>query len=179
MAQIAIIRCLGISFGKICKLIHMIHGRFINISTLESICGKVAENCRDEYDRLVKTLRNSPAMYGDETGWFFIGKHFWVWLFRNYDTIIYHIPSTRSKLVAEAILRDFDGIMVSDSHPIWSGVGGSHQRCLFHYFREMYLTLKENDSEEYKPFFNHLHKILKDTISVGEDSNGMVSEDII
>ena len=179
MAQIAVMRSLGISFGKICKLIHMIYGRFISISTLESICGKVAKMCRAEYNRLVETLRSSLAMYGDETGWFFIGKHYWVWVFRTGDTVIYHIASTRSKLVAEAILRDFDGIMVSDSHPIWSGVGGIHQRCLLHYFRDMYLTLKENDSKEYKSFFNRLHKILKDAISVWEDSNGKVSEGVI
>ena len=179
-AQVAIMRCIGISFEKIQTLIEMMYERHIDVSTLERISKKVGKLCRPLYDKMRNELRNCIIIYGDETGWFYNGKHYWVWVFITPTGVFYHIAPTRAKLVPEAILEDFDGIVVSDSHPIWNSVGDDHQKCLLHYFRDMYLTLKDNPSQEYQKFFTALHMILKDAISAWEKhGSGHVPEKTI
>ena len=84
------------------------------------------------------------------------------------DTIMYHLAPTRSKAVSEAILHKFSGIMLSDSYSAWNDVGSSHQKCLLHYFRDMYRTLEKNDSEEFRQFFDALYGVLKEAIALYE-----------
>ena len=65
--------------------------------------------------------------------------------------------------MSETFLKDFDGILMGDSHSGWS-VAKIPQKCLLHYFRDMYRTLDKNDNEEFKAFFGRLYKILKSVI---------------
>ena len=78
--------------------------------------------------------------------------------------IFYHISPSRSKLVAEAMLVEFDGIVGSDSYSAWNGVGSNHQKCLLHYFRDLYRTLDKNHADEFKAPFDETHGILNGAI---------------
>ncbi|MXZ93551.1 MAG: transposase, partial [Cenarchaeum sp. SB0666_bin_15] len=84
-------------------------------------------------------------------------------------TVLFHLSASRSKMVPETILEGFDGIIVGDSHSSWNDIGEEKQRCLLHYFRDMYRTLSKNDSPEYKQLFTELHSILKDAIELWEE----------
>ena len=80
----------------------------------------------------------------------------------------YHIAPTRSGDVIDALMADFDGIVISDSFPPWNRIGCRHQKCLPHYFRDMYLTRNKNYSSEYSMMFYKLRDILKDAIEMGK-----------
>ena len=179
IAQMAVMRNLGISYGKIQKLILMIYGKHIDISTLERAYCKAASQLRPLYDRLQQQLVLCNALGGDETGWFMNGEHYWVWVMISQDIAFYYISTTRRKLVPEAFLAEFEGITVSDSYGGWNSVGRIHQKCLLHYFRDMYRTLEKNDSAQFKSFFEKLRQILKDSISeyethMGKDGRAVV-----
>ncbi len=62
--------------------------------------------------------------------------------------------------------QEYDGIMLSDSHGSWNHVGGRHQKCLLHYFRDMYRTLDTNNGSEFSLFFMELYCILKDAMGI-------------
>ena len=50
-----------------------------------------------------------------------------------------------------------------------------HQKCLLHYFRDMYRTAEKNVSSEFNLFFMELYGILKDAIATrGYGSEGAV-----
>ena len=106
-------------------------------------------------------------IWGDDTSWFFNKKHWYVWAFISNHTVLYHISASRSKTVAEAILEWLEGIVIGDSHPAWNDVGSEKQRCLLHYFKDMYETLADNNSAEFASMFNKLHAILKSAINSG------------
>ena len=49
------------------------------------------------------------------------------------------------------------------------------QKCLLHYFKDMYRTTKENEGSEFSLLFMELYNILKDAIAiVGHESDGAV-----
>ena len=52
-------------------------------------------------------------------------------------------------------------MIIGDSHPAWSDVGGRVQRRPLHYLRDMCLTLKKSKSSEFKPFSARPHRMLK------------------
>ena len=71
-----------------------------------------------------------------------------------------------------AVLGGYGGTILSDSHGAWNHVGSRHQKCLLHYFRDMYRTLEKNGGSEFSLFFNRLYWILKDAISAADPDTG-------
>ena len=169
MAQIATLRCFGISEGKIQKIYYTLYGKYLDKSTVERIARKVGKLCRPLYDKLWKELLDATTVNGDETGWFKDGVRYWIWVFVTALVIFYHISPSRSKQVAEAILAEFDGIVGSDSYSAWNDVGSDHQKCLLHYFRDLYRTLDKNHTDEFKALFDEMHGTLKDAISLAAE----------
>lgn len=165
MSQACVMRCLAIPHEKIGRIIHMLHGRFIEVSNVIHMCDTVADELEPLYKEMLGRLAEAAIISGDDTGWFLNKLHWWAWVFITSDMAVFHLSSSRSKLVAEAILEGFEGIMIGDSHSSWNDVAPEVQRCLLHYFRDMYLTLKKNDGPEFKSLFNKLHAILKDAIA--------------
>lgn len=163
MARISTMRHLTISYGKIQKIIQMFYGRDIVISTLEDLDWRVATLMEPLYHGLLDEITGARIAGGDDTGWYINGKNCWVWVFHSGTCTIYHISLSRSKHVSDAFLKDFNGILVGDSHPAWS-VAEILQKCLLHYFRDMYRTIEKNASAEFKEFFGELYRILKSAI---------------
>ena len=137
--------------------------------TRYEMCDTVAKKCLPLYKKLFKEMQLCLILRGDETGWFVNGKRWWVWVFVSKDAILYHISTSRSKTVAEAILKDFTGIVISDSYSGWNDVGTDHQRCLLHYHRNMYETLDENKSKQFKKLFKELYDIFKTAVQAWQD----------
>ena len=165
MSQVSCMRCLAIPHEKIGKIIRMLYGRFIEVSNVIHLCDTVADQLKPLYDGLLGQLAGADIISGDDTGWYYNKLHWHAWGFLTAYTALFHISPSRSKAVAEAILEGFEGIIIGDSHSSWNDVGSEVQRCLLHYFRDMYLTLRKNESAEFRAFFEELHGILKTSIS--------------
>ena len=170
MAKMGIMRSLGVSYGITSEIIHMFFEKYFHKSTTIRITDKVADILEPIYWKLYDELPQSSVIYGDETGWFKDTEHWWAWVFTNDMIVFYYIAPTRSKLIPEAILYDFDGILVSDSYKAWFTVGSDHQPCLLHYFRDMCRTLEKNPTAEYKAFYDSLRDILKDAIGIVKEN---------
>ena len=132
---------------------------------LEDLDYRMSIHMEQLYYGLLEDLVTAKIVSGDETGWYFNGKLCWTWTFLSDTCTIYHISNSRSMLVSETFLSDFEGIFMGDSHPAWS-VSEILQKCLLHYFRDMYRTLDKNDNKEFKAFFGELYKILKSAIKL-------------
>ena len=64
----------------------------------------------------------------------------------------YHMAPSRSGDVIGSLMASFGGIATSDSYSPWNRIGCMHQKCLLHYFRDMYLTL-ENPGAKFGTMF--------------------------
>ena len=180
MAQAVTLRCMVDSFEKIRKIFHMFHGVLIPRSTLNHFCNKVADRMDPLYHEIQRDLNAAKRINGDTTGWFVDGKGWHVWVFVGEDPngepiILFEIDKSAGKDVPMRILEQFKGIVGSDSDGSWNHVGTAHQKCLLHYFRDMYRTTKENKGSEFSLLFMELHNILKDAIAtVGHESDEAV-----
>ncbi len=180
MAQAVTLRCMVDSFEKICKIFHMFHGVLIPGSTLNHFCNKVADMMDPLYQEIKRDLNAAKRINGDTTGWFVDGKGWHVWVFVGEGAdgepiILFEIDKSAGKDVPMRVLEQFKGIVGSDSDGSWNHVGTMHQKCLLHYFRDMYRTTKENEGSEFSLLFMELHDILKDAIAtIGYESDAAV-----
>ena len=97
-------------------------------------------------------------------------------MFVGKDQAVFVIDKSRKRKVALSILEEFDGIVVSDSFGAWNCIGGMQQKCLLHYFRDMYRTKEKNTSPEFSRFFSTLYHILKDAIGRKKGHNNRNSK---
>ena len=176
MSQVCCMRCLAIPHEKIAKIIHMPYGRFIEVSNIMHMCDTAADQLEPLYGNLQGRLAGAHIINGDDTGWYYNGLHWHVWVFLTADMVPFRLSSSRSKNVAEAMLEGFEGVTMGDSHSSWNDVGTKKQRCLPRHFRDMYLTPKRNESAEFRSFFKRLHHILRSAINAfvtyGERNQG-------
>ena len=180
MAQAVTLRCMVDSFEKIRKIFHMFHGVLIPRSTLNHFCNKAADMMDPLYQEIERDLNAAKRINGDTTGWFVDGKGWYVWVFVGEDEngepiTLFEIDKSAGKDVPMRVLEQFKGIVGSDSAGCWNHVGTMHQKCLLHYFRDMYRTTGDNGSSEFSLLFMELYNILKDAIAtVGHESDEAV-----
>ena len=80
---------------------------------------------------------------------------------------LYYLAPSRGQCVAEAILHDFDCMMISDSYSGWNNVAqNTSDACCT--ISGICTAPCKNQSEEFKTFFNRLHRILKGAIKLYE-----------
>ena len=161
------------SFDKICTIIGLFCGARIPQSTLSHLCDVVAARFEPLYGQMRAELVRHAVVGGDDTGWFIDGERHHVWVFVGRGagaapTVVFEITKSRGADVPAAILGRYGGTILSDSHSAWNHMRGLHQKCLLHYFRDMYKTLERNGSSEFSLFFNRLYWILKDAISAAD-----------
>ena len=164
MSQVFVMRMLVMPYEKIQKLIRMFYGRSIAVQSLIHMCNTVAEQCEPLYEDLKKQIVDARVINGDDTGWYYNKSKWSMWVFVSANIVLFHLAHSRSKMVPEAILEEFEGIIVGDSHSSWNDIGSDKQRCLLHYFRNMLNTKTNNTSPEYVSFFTELRSIFKDAI---------------
>ena len=169
-SKVVTLRCMIDSFDKIRTIIGLFYGARIPQSTLNRLCDVVAARFGPLYGQMRAELVRHAAVGGDDTGWFVDGERRHVWVFVGHGagaapTVVFEITKSRGANVPAAVLGRYGGTILSDSHGAWNHVGGRHQKCLLHYFRDMYKTLERDGSSEFSLFFNRLYWILKDAIS--------------
>ena len=180
IAQTVTLRCTIESFEKIRKILHMFHGVLIPRSTLNHFCNRAADEMDPLYQEIKKDLNAAKQVNGDTTGWFVNGKGWHVWVFVGKDAggeaiTLFEIDKSAGRDVPMRVVEQFKGIVGSDSDGSWNHVGTVHQKCLLHYFRDMYRTTEKNGGSEFSLLIMELYDILKDTIAIGgHGSDGAV-----
>ena len=98
---------------------------------------------QEEYNQLQQEIRASPVVYGDETGWREAGRNGYLWSFSNPEVRYFLRRGSRgSKVVAEVLGDEFDGVLVSGFYGAYNVHQGLHQRCWTHLLRDIH-QLKE------------------------------------
>lgn len=132
------------------------YGLDISTATVLDLIRRTADKLRPEYKKIQEEIINSDVLYTDETGMKVNGEQYWMWGFRNEDTIFFALRDSRGKNVLNEILGDkFDGTIVCDGWRSYPSFSSDLQRCWAHLLREA----KDLDSEEGKDLANRLQDI--------------------
>lgn len=127
----------GLSYGKITTVLEQMAGLRVARSTLCRALLRTASKSQPIYQELVETIRTSPVVYPDESGWREGGLRAWLWAFTNRLETVYMIARGRGFAEASAILgQEYAGTLVADGWaPYRRFVHARHQTCLAHLLR--------------------------------------------
>jgi transposase len=127
----------GMSYGKITALLEQVADLKVERSTLCRALERTASKAQPIYQELVETMRTSPVVYPDESGWRVGGFSAWLWAFTNRRETVYSIAPGRGFAEASEILgEEYAGTLVADGWaPYRCFTQATHQTCLAHLLR--------------------------------------------
>ena len=151
---------LGLSFGKI---VHLLRDRFrltVTRGGLVHAVHRAARQAHPTYDALCATVRGSPVVTPDETGWKVGGHQHWLWAFATPDTTVYAIEDGRGFAQAARTLgADYAGVLQRDGWaPYRQFVHAAHQTCLAHLLRRCRTMMLDHP---YHPFAPRVQALLQ------------------
>jgi len=130
---------------QIRKLLGTLYGLKISAGEISEILHEVARIGEPRYGDLLKRVRGSPVVHGDETGWRQDGENGWLWVFSCPDVRYYTYNRSRgSVVVTEALGEEFAGVLVSDFYGAYNIYDGIKQRCWVHLLRDLKALAEKN-----------------------------------
>ena len=127
----------GLSFGKTATLFRDRFGLTVTRGALVRALHRAAAQAQPTYAALCETVRMSPVVVPDETGWKVAAVLHWLWVFATASTTVYAIRAGRGFADAAAVLgADFAGALSRDGWaPYRQFTQAAHQTCLAHLLR--------------------------------------------
>ena len=125
---------LGLPHGKIARLMRLLFDIRISRSTSCRSILRTAMKCEPAYEQIIGTVRGSPLVKGDETGWKVGGLLHWLHVFVTEEAVLYRIDRRRGHEVPAGILGlDYDGTLIHDGLASYGRFTRAvHQQCLAH-----------------------------------------------
>jgi len=161
---------LGISLGKTRDLLHDFFGLTVSRAGLLGHLRWGGTLFEPVVEELLRRLRNSPVVQGDETGWRINGQPAWAWCFRDPTLALFLIDRHRSRDVLVRVLGDsFAGTLVSDFYAVYNGLDCAKQRCLVHLLRELAKLRDELPAPSVRAFIQPLLTLFQDAIQLGKE----------
>jgi transposase len=125
---------LGLSHGKIQRCFEILFGIPVARATSVHSVARSGRRCEGAYEEIRATVRASPRLVPDETGWRVGGRSAWLHLFVADVATCYEIDPGRGHDVAQRLLGlDWSGTLIHDG---WSPYDvftkARHQQCLRH-----------------------------------------------
>ena len=127
----------GLSFGKVAALFRERFSLQVSRGGLVHALHRAARRGQPSYAALRATLRGSPAVSPDETGWRVDAMLAWLWAFVTGETTVYAILPGRGFEEAASILGEhYAGGLSRDGWAVYRQFDQAvHQTCLAHLLR--------------------------------------------
>ena len=143
----------GVPLGKIATLLRERFGLSVTAGGLVHALHRAARQAEPTYAALCATIRGSPIVAPDETGWKVGGRLQWLWAFATPDTTVYAIQPGRGLDEAATVLGTaFTGVLVRDGWPPYRHFTQAiHQTCLAHLLRRCRALQYDHDEHHFAP----------------------------
>jgi transposase len=154
----------GLSFGRIVHLLRDRFGLTVTRGGLVHAVHRAARQAQPTYAALCATVRGSPVVTPDETGWKVGGHHHWLWAFATPDTTVYAIEDGRGFAQAARTLgADYAGVLQRDGWaPYRQFTHAAHQTCLAHLLRRCRTLMLDHP---YHPFAPQVQALLQAAVA--------------
>lgn len=127
----------GVPLGKVAAFYQQHFGLRVTPSGFVQALHRAARQATPTYAALIETVRQSPVVVPDETGWRVGAQLQWLWVYATTTTTVYAIQPGRGFDQAATILgAEYSGILVRDGWaPYRQFEQALHQTCLNHVLR--------------------------------------------
>lgn len=163
---------LGIPYRKIAELFETAFGLEVTAGGLCQAEARLAEKAEPIYRELVEAIRESAAVYADETGWRIGVLSAWLWVFTSERITVYTIDERRShEVVVEILGREFAGVLVSDCFTAYDAKALEDwlkQKCFAHILREL-SKLEREKARGAVRFPRELLEVLRGALKLKEE----------
>jgi len=104
---------------------------------------------------LLRRIVEGTLVHADETPIVTQGKRGYVWVFCNFDDVVYFYSESREAETMQKLLKGFKGVLVSDFYPAYDSMDCPQQKCLIHLMRDL------NDDILKNPYDDELRQIVQ------------------
>ena len=108
---------------------------------------------RKTYTKLLAKIIAGPVLHIDETEVKLHTGTGYVWVLASLEAAVYVFRPSREGEFLREMLKDFNGVLVSDFYSAYDGLNCAQQRCLIHLIRDMNRAVLDN------PFDHELRSI--------------------
>jgi transposase len=155
----------GLTLRKTASILRQGFNLSITAGGISQLLHRVAQKSKPNYDELLEQIRGSDAVYADETSWYVGQPKAYLWVFTTLQHTLYHVDESRGRPVAEKILGDFDGVLVTDCAPMYNAIDCEQHKCIAHHLK----VLREQRAREDNPdprYLNACEKFWQDVIGL-------------
>ena len=104
---------------------------------------------------LLRKIVEGPLVHADETPIVMEGKRGYVWVFCNFDDVVYFYSESREAETMQTLLKGFKGVLVSDFYSAYDSMDCPQQKCLIHLMRDL------NDDMLKNPYDDEMQQIVQ------------------
>jgi len=134
-------------------------------TTINRMAQRMAERYRETYDEIMQRLTHGRLIHADETHVSVKGKDSYVWVLTSMEDVVYIWSKTRDNVIITEILKDFQGVLISDFYSAYDSIACPQQKCLIHLMRDLNGHLyKEPFNQEIKQIVQEFATLLKPMI---------------
>lgn len=141
----------------ICRNIFNFH---ISTGAIQKVVDRASAAIAPIYDHIGIIARSSNANYIDETSWFQKGRLCWLWTMTNENIAYFMIHKNRSKEAFNALIDDWNGILISDGYGVYKKWVNGKQTCLAHLIRDA-KNLAERKDDSIQRFGKNILDLLR------------------
>jgi transposase len=124
---------------QIRDLLQTLHGVQVSVGEIVEVLHRLVAHAQPLLDELKASLRASPAVQADETGWREDGLNGYVWSVSTPTVRYYEYHHSRAGEVVKQLIGDeFQGVLGSDFYAGYNIHQGLHQRCWVHFLRDIH-----------------------------------------
>lgn len=127
---------------------------------------KFAKKYKETYLEIKHNLMSGNILHVDETDVHV--RSFsspYVWVFSNFDTVLYHFTANREADFLNDFLNGFNGVLISDFYTGYDSLQCKQQKCLIHLIRDLNNDLLQNQfNSELRIFVQMFSKLLREII---------------
>lgn len=111
----------------------------INVSLTQMTRFKelIAKKYLCAHEEIIKEITKSELIHVDETIARIKGVDGYVWVFANYDSVYYEFRETRETDFLKELMKDFNGVLVSDFYTGYDFLECKQQKCMVHLIRDL------------------------------------------
>ena len=111
-------------------------GAKLSTGSVEKILKDASASLAGPWEAIKHAVQAGDVAHADETSWRRAGQRMWLWAALSATAACFQIDQTRARTVAQDLLGDFDGILVSDRYGVYAMLDPARRQvCLAHLAR--------------------------------------------
>jgi transposase len=128
--------CHGDSRAAIQNFCAEVLGFSISLGTIQKILDRASEAIKPHYEAIGEEARRQAVNHADETSWRLKGALCWLWVLAGHAVAFFMIHAKRNKVAFKELIKEWQGILISDGYRVYTEWTGLRQTCLAHLIRD-------------------------------------------